>query len=217
MMRPRQYLSFSQMILFEMSKEKFADKYFYGEKQRISRNIAYGKRMADGLENSKATGDPMLDLIMAKIPKFKRMDEVVQDKNGIEIYFEVDKKSYKIPVLKSGKEKIPLLAKPDTANLNYSKFKEYKTSVRKWTQSMVDDSGQITFYATSIWLKTGKIPKDIELVDVEVAYQNGGHLAPTGNIYRFPTERTMIDIIKMTGRIKKAWSGIKELYEKEMF
>jgi hypothetical protein len=216
-MTPRQYLSFSQMTLFEMSPNKFIDKYLYGQKQRISRNIAYGKKMADGLERGEATGDPMLDLMMAKIPKFERMDEVIQDKKGEKVWYEVDKKFYKVPVLKDKKEEIPLLSKPDTANRNYSKFKEYKTSVRKWTQSMVDNSGQITFYATAIWLKTGKIPTDIELVNVEVAYQNGGHLAPTSNIFTFKTERTMVDIIKMTGRIKSAWRGIKELYNKELF
>ena len=154
--------------------------------------------MADGLENDEATGDPILDLMMAKIPKFELRDKA----------FEVD--------LPNGKTPLRLLAKPDTAKADYSAFKEYKTSVRKWTQKMADESGQITFYATCMWLKTGKIPADIELVDIQVEYLEGGALQPTGDMWRFPTKRSMVDIIKMTGRMKKAWAGIQALCEKEL-
>ena len=81
---------------------------------------------------------------------------------------------------------------------------------------MADESGQITFYATGIWLKYGFIPQDIELVNVQVEYMLDGTLQPTGEMWRFPTKRTMVDIIKMTGRMKKAWAGINELCEKEL-
>lgn len=186
------------MTTFEMSKDKYVEQYLYGKKQRTSRNMAYGSLMAEGLETEEATGDALLDLMMAQIPKFELMD-----------------KAFEVP-LQNGKEVITILAKPDTAKADYSAFKEYKTSVRKWTQKMADDSGQVTFYATAMWLKTGKIPEDIELVNVQVAYQDDGSLQPTGDIWRFPTKRTMIDIIRMTGRMKKAWAGIQELCQKEL-
>ncbi len=198
MLTPRPYLSFSQMTLFEMSPEKYADQYLFGKKQRTSRNMAYGSMMAEGLEAEEATGDPLLDLMMARIPKFELMDKPI----------EAD--------LPDGKKVIHLLAKPDTAKSDYTAFKEYKTSVRKWTQKMADDSGQITFYATTIYLKTGKIPQDIELVDVVVGYDPEGRLVPTGDLWRFPTKRTMVDVIKMTGRMKRAWHGIEELCEKSL-
>lgn len=198
MLTPRPYLSFSQMTLFEMSPEKYADQYLFGKKQRINRNMAYGSMLADGLEAGESTGDPLLDLMMARLPKFELMDKS----------FEAD--------LPNGKETIKILAKPDTAKADYTAFAEYKTSVRKWTQKMADESGQITFYATAMWLKTGKIPQDIELVDVVVGYEPDGRLQPTGDIWRFPTKRTMVDIIKMTSRMKRAWAGIKALCEKEL-
>ena len=81
---------------------------------------------------------------------------------------------------------------------------------------MVDDSGQITFYATAIWLATGKIPQDIELVCATTEYGEDGSLQVTGDIFTFPTKRTLVDIIKMTTRIKKAWAGIKSICEKEL-
>lgn len=198
MLTPRPYLSFSQMTTFEMSPEKYADQYLYGKKNRISRNMAYGSMMADGLETEEATGDAVLDAMMARIPKFELMDVAFQAE------------------LPDGKGKINILAKPDTAKADYSAFKEYKTSIRKWTQKMANDSGQITFYATTVLLKYGFIPKDIELVNVQVAYNDDGSISPTGELLRFPTTRSMIDIIKMTGRMKKAWHGIEKLCEKEL-
>ena len=198
MLTPRPYLSFSQMALFERSPELYADHYIYGKKQRISRNIAYGSLLAEGLEHDEATGDPLLDLMAAKLPKFELMDKPVEAYLG------------------DGRGVIHLLAKPDSAKADYSAFFEYKTSPRRWTQRMADESGQITFYATVIWLKTGKIPQDIELVEVEVAYGDGGKLAPTGTIVRLPTERTVADIVKMTARMRRAWHGIIALCKKEL-
>ena len=186
------------MALFERSPELYADHYIYGKKQRISRNIAYGSLLAEGLEHDEATGDPLLDLMAAKLPKFELMDKPVEAYLG------------------DGRGVIHLLAKPDSAKADYSAFFEYKTSTRRWTQRMADESGQITFYATVIWLKTGKIPQDIELVEVEVAYGDGGKLAPTGTIVRLPTERTVADIVKMTARMRRAWHGIIALCKKEL-
>ena len=118
--------------------------------------------------------------------------------------------------LPDGKGVIRLLAKPDSSKHDYNAFYEYKTSVRKWTQKMADESGQITFYATTMWLLTRKIPKHIELVNIETAYTPEGGLTVTGNMFRYPTTRSMADIIKMTGRMLHAWHGIKKLCEKEL-
>ena len=217
MLTHRPYLSYSAMVLFEYSPKRFADKYlFKSDKKFTSKNMDYGKMMADGLENDEFSGDPVLDMMMTKIPKFELMDKITEDhKKGIEIIYEYDKKQYKAPYIQDGKIKIPLLSKPDTAKADYSGFKEYKTSIRKWTQKMVDESGQITFYATAIWMVTGKIPQDIELVNVQTKYNNDEVVA-TGNMFVFKTKRNMIDILKMTSRIKKCWKGIIELCEKEL-
>ncbi len=216
MITPRSYLSFSQMTMFEMSPEKYAEHYIYDKKQRVSRNMAYGSQMADGLEKEEATGDPILDLMMSRIPKFDIMDKPVESRDGVRTLFERDRLYYHLPVLKDGKKFIPLMAVPDTAKTDYSAFKEYKTSVRKWTKRMADESGQISFYATTMWLVTGEIPQDIELVNVPVEYTENGALQPTGELVRLPTKRSMSDIIKMTTRMRNAWHGIQDLCEKEI-
>ena len=161
--------------------------------------MAYGTLLAEGLENEEATGDPLLDLMMARLPKFELMDKPIETTLGDKRYGLIN-----------------LLAKPDTCKADYSAFKEYKTSVRKWTQKMADESGQITFYATVIWLKTRRIPDDIELVDVQVAYDENGRLTPTGDMWQFPTNRHLPDILKMTKRMRRVWGDINELCEKEL-
>lgn len=206
------------MAKFEMSPEKFTEEYIYNEKGRVSKNMAYGSMMADGLESGEASGDPLLDLMMAKLPKFEVMDQPIIDPKGTEVLFERkgEQRLIKIPTLENKGDDIPILAIPDTMTKDYSAIKEYKTSVKRWTQKKADDSGQLTFYATAIWLTTGKIPKDIELVNVETDYEEDGRLTVTGNMYYFQTKREMIDIIKMCSRIRHVWSGIKNLTEKEL-
>lgn len=209
-------MSFSSMSLFEMSREKWANQYLFGKKQRISRNMAYGSMLASGMEHDKLSGDPILDLMMVKLPRYDLADKIVEDKNGVEVLYKHDGKTYKVPYMTDKKEKIPLLAKPDTMSFDGLKFAEYKTSVRNWTQKMVDESGQLTFYATAIWLKTKKIPHDIKLINVVVNYGEGGALSPTGEILTFETKRTMTDILKMTARIRRNWKEIKKFCEEEL-
>lgn len=206
------------MTKFEMSPEKFTEEYIYGQRQRISRNMAFGSQLADGLMIEEANGDPLLDLMASRLPKFELIDRPIVDPKGKEVLFKRNTEEFRInvPTLENKGDDIPLLAVPDTAKIDYTAFKEYKTSVRKWTQKMVDESGQVTFYATAIWLATGKIPEDIELVNIETAYQEDGRLTVTGNMFRFPTKRIMADIIKMTKRMRHAWTGIRELCEKEL-
>ena len=215
-MTPKSYLSYSQMSVFERNPQEYADRYLYGKNHRISRNLKLGSDLAEGLEAGEATGNPLLDLVASRLPKFELMDQPILDEKGIEIFFERDKKKIKVPYLEDKKEKIPLLALPDTLHPTYSAFKEFKTSTKKWTQKQADESGQITFYATAIWLAKGFLPGDIELICATTEYDTEGRLRPTGDIWPIPTKRTLADIIKMTARIRRAWAGIKELCEKEL-
>ena len=186
------------MALFEKSPEQWADIYLRDYPQYTNVNMLYGSLMANSLEKNELSGDPALDLMIENIPKFELIDKPIEAN------------------LKNGKDIIIVLAKPDTAKADYTAFKEYKTSLKKYTQKMADDSNQITFYATTIWLKTNKIPQDIELVNVQVKYTENGELTPTGELIRIPTTRTMVDIIKMIARIRKNWTLIQQFCEKEL-
>lgn len=199
MITPRPYLSWSSMNLFESNLESWKRVYLYGERLPVNRGMALGRQMAEGLEHDEATGDPLLDLVMVSLPKFDVMDQPLET------------------ILKDGKNSVPILIKPDTMKSDMTAFKEYKTGQAPWTKKQVDESGQITFYATGIYLKTGKIPQDIELVHVQTAKVDGERLGVTGDIHRHPTKRTMTDILKMMVRMKKAWQGIQKVTTEELF
>jgi hypothetical protein len=201
---PRPYLSWSQFDLFKRNPEKYKEIYIYGAKNPVNRGMAYGRQMAEGLENGEATGDPVLDLLMERLPKFEIMDKAI----------ECELKTGR------GKEIIPILIKPDTLKTDMTGFKEYKTGQAEWTKKKADESGQITFYATGLFLKTGRIPVDIELVQVmtEKAVEGAldAKIGATGVIRRFPTVRTMSQILNMMVEMKKVWAGIKSLTEQEL-
>lgn len=210
-LHPRAYLSWSQLSLFERSPARYKEVYLYGAKTPDNAGMAFGRQMAEGLENEEATGDPILDLLMAQLPKFEIMDKPITAE------------------LKNGKKIIPLLAKPDSMKADMTGFLEYKTGQQKWSKTKVDQSGQITFYATVMYLKTGKIPHDIELVqvmtakgtneplDAEFGAYEGVEIRATGEIRRIKTSRSIGQILNMMIKMKKAWQSINELCENELF
>lgn len=199
MLTPRPYLSWSQMTLVEKAPETYVRRYIKNDTFAIpvNRGMALGKEIATSLEIDEETGDPTKDLIIAQLPKFEIMEAKLE------------------ATVKIGDIEVPLYGKADTAKKDLSAFKEYKTGKIPWTQKKVDDHGQITFYCTIIHALTGKIPKDIELVNALTHELPDGKFELTGEIRRIRTERTLKDILKMKIRIKNAWSDIVRLCEEE--
>lgn len=198
MIRPRPYLSWTQLTTLEHSEKQYKKFYIEGGRLPINRGMALGKEVADALERDEETGDAIKDLVISQLPKFALMDH----------QFETE--------IKIGKIKIPLLSKIDTAKKDLSAFKEYKTGTTKWGQKEADKHGQITFYAVVIHSITGKIPQDIELVWAPTQKTPDGKVELTGEIKRFKTQRTMTDILKMKARMKNAWQRIAEIVEEEL-
>ncbi len=197
-MTPRQYISWSSLSLFERSPEQWAEVYLYGKQVPVNRGMAYGRTMADGLENGEATGDPVLDLMIAQLPKFELMDKPLEAE------------------MPCGNRKIKILAKPDTMKEDLSAFWEYKTGQAPWSQSKVDSFGQITFYNTAMYLKTGKNDREMGLVHVQTVKGEAERIQPTGEIFTYRTKRSMSDTLKMMVRIKNAWEGMEKLTESEL-
>ena len=197
MIRPRPYLSWSQLTLFESSPERYLDVYINKKRIFINRGMALGKEIADALENGEVTGDPIKDLVISQIPKFGVMEAEL---NGI---------------LKLGKIEIPLYGKADTAKKNLTAFKEYKTGQTSWSQTSrqprTDHSllhnnqsqdRQNTQRHRIGYIPTKRLPDDkVEL---------------TGDIHRIKTSRTLVDVLKMEVRIKKAWEAIGKMCEEEL-
>lgn len=198
-MTPKDYLSYSQMRLWQTSPKAYVEKYVYGKANFTNRAMAFGKSVSTALEEGDMTGDMGLDILLLDLPRFENMEYPLKS------------------ILKQGKEEVPLYSQLDSAKTDLTGFKEYKTGVTNWTQRKVDEDPQITFYATSIYIKTGKIPTDMELVHIVTEQDHETlKISATGAMHRFPTKRTTLQVLKCMVEIRKVWKEISEMYEKEI-
>ena len=192
MITPREYLSWSQMNLFERSPEEYKRIYIYGEKGYKSDAIELGKEFAKRMEEQKDGENEEINGIARFFPKSpEREKEIRVDFEGI-----------------------PLLGKLDGFNKKKLIIREDKTG-KKWTQKQADKLGQITFYTILVKAKYGKMPKKIFLDWAETKRRDDGKLEFTGKIKTFETKRTMEDILIFYQRMKKDWEGIQKLCQKE--
>ena len=210
---PREHFSWGQLFLWETDKEKYKQLYFFdGGRFRPNKGMIKGKEMADALISGDLTGDIALDMVMEMLPKCEIKD----------VPFLVD---YKI-----GKDIVKLWIQPDSYAEDLSETIEYKTAQvgenalgeKKtfWTQKMVDEHGQITFYSAGIYLKTKKIPGS-KLVEVETEKEDKGNmwskLVATGEYRCFETKRSLAQILRMLARISKAVKEINKEYQEYLF
>lgn len=199
-MTPRDYLSYTQKSLWKKDPKKYVERYLYDASQYVTREMAFGKRLAVAVEEDTRDEDEILNAVIDKLPKLEKPEvEVRAD-------------------MKIGKEIVPLYGKIDHAKLDLTAIREYKTGKGKWTQRKVDEDGQITFYCTMIFILTGKIPNDIILAwapTIDDPEAPGG-ISCTGEVIEFRTHRSISQVITEMADIKKVWSEIQEMCEQEM-
>lgn len=190
MLRVRPYLSWSQMSLYEYSPKAYKMRYIYNIKFPPNEGMKLGSIVADSLDTGKPTGDPKIDIPVSKVPLLGETEREINisTKNGV-----------------------PLFSKIDISKKNLKAIKEVKTGKTKWTEKSVREFGQITFYCTAVYALKGFIPDDLELIHLPTLTLDNGKSQLTGEMIRIKTERIMIDILKMQGRMKKAWDGIGDL------
>lgn len=189
---PRPYLSWSQLLVYERSPKEYIQIYLYGKKFE-NEATRLGSKLADALEDlEKDSGNEALEFLKIIMPT-KGVPE-----------FEIE----------ADLEGIPLFGKLDRFHEESMSLREVKSG-KKWTQKMVDELGQITFYCLLIWLKYRKFPNEIVLDWVPTTRGKKGELVFTCEPVSFATTRTMKDLVVMAGRIKQAWEGIQKLIKEE--
>ena len=209
-MHPEPYLNHTQLKTWETSPASYVKFFVEGKKLGINRGMALGRIVADALELDEETGDPLKDIVIAGIPKFEAGDDIRDE--------------FMYMTLEHGGIKIPLRIRPDRCNKALTAFKEYKTGPKEsWHQAKVDRDSQITFYATGIYIKwqelfgKGRIPDDIELVHAVTEKDEEGRPHLTGEIIRYRTKRTLLDVMKMKVRMMRAWKEIGAMLESELY
>lgn len=186
------------MVMWEKSPQIYKEVYLEGKKIPINRGMALGKEIADALENDLQTGDLVKDLVLAKMPRYELMDQRIEAELG------------------KGEERVPILIKPDSCRKDHTAFYEYKTGPDgNWNQGKVNRDTQMTFYATGLYLITGKIPT-MELIHAPTEKDEEGRPSLVGDIKRYPTTRTKLDMMKMQVRMKKAWIEIGLMLQSEL-
>lgn len=177
------------MNLWEKDPNLYYQVYWEGIDQFRSKYLELGKRMATCLENGfDADHDPLFEMMTVFMPAYPAR--------------EFD--------LKAVFEGIPLVGKLDGFNEKTLTIGEYKSG-KNWTQSMADETGQLTFYALLVWLKYKKLPKEIALHWAKTDEDMEGNLKLTGDIRTFKTQRSLKDLILFSKRIKAAWIGICDI------
>lgn len=184
------YLSWSKYNTYVSSRKAFINRYIYNYKLQ-SKYLDFGKLIAEGLEDRDVkTKSECVKWARKVIPcPAESEKEYFVNFNGVPLFGKLD-----------GDD-------PDTIH-------EYKTGKKPWTQKMVDNHGQLTFYAIFKFLKTGKLPKKILLYwlptydDVDGSVKLA-QIQPTV----FETTRTMSDIALMIPKLKRVWKEINSLKE----
>lgn len=192
--------------MVETSPKTYKKVYIDGVPMGTNRGMALGTEIANALEHDEDTGDIVKDMVLAQIretcPDF--------DLHDVQQFME----------LTVGKERVPMRIQPDLAKSSFTAFKEVKTGAGPWTQKIVNENSQITYYALGMYLLTKKIPTDMELIWAPTKKVVGldGIERPelTGEIKRFKTTRSHADMLRMMIRVRNAWKKIGEIVEKEL-
>ncbi len=196
----KECLSWTQMNLLETNPYDYF-RYYIKEPRDVrptNAGMEYGKKLADALEVDGLSGDAMLDIAIAQIPRLEIVEHEIQ----------VD--------FIGSKGIVPILCQLDFCSKDEQTFYECKTHNEKypWTKKKVDESRQITYYATGIWLKTKKIPKDIVLIGIPTQKHPDGQIEALGEVYTIKTTRTLVDCMKMRGDMERAWYKKLEMRKK---
>lgn len=194
---PKGHLSWSQISLWEKDPNLYYQIYVDGMDMIRTPYLKLGTRLDESIQNGQDEfGDPMINYLVMMLPKYPKMQHRIEvDFEGIKLVGVLDGFSDLRKKLVIG---------------------EYKSG-KKWTQSMVDNSGQLDMYALLVWKKYGRLPDMIKFhwARTEIKEEEDGQKSVffTGETKTFETKRTMKNLILMGGRIFKAYKEIKEMWK----
>lgn len=188
-------LSWSGMSMLEKDEPRWIKKYIDGKDVKFSNSgIEYGRKVDEYLGGDNETDDLSLLVIKDQVPRY-----------------ELRKHKFSA-LLKSEYGDIELFGELDTSKEDFSIARDYKTGRVPWTQDKANKHGQFLFYATMIFLNTGKIPQFF--VDWLETEERNGIVRYTGKHKTFEVKFTQVDIIKMKLRIIKNARRIDQLVRK---
>ena len=177
-------LSWSAISAFQYDPEQWYRRYWLGIKDPPNKVMEFGKAFGKSIEDGK----PMAPVTI--LSKCEQEFKIVFDG-------------------------IPLVGFADTFDHKTKKrLGEYKTSARSWSQSRVDDHGQITMYALMNYITNKVKPEECEFFLENVLTEEQGDfsivLKQPVKVYHFKTKRTMADILRFAQLIKDTVKAMGE-------
>ena len=174
---PKEYLSWSQMNLWETSPQKYIDTYIYGKEFFETKEMRFGKWVAAKIETGQRV-DPKVDHLLQMLYKRRyKENEIVVDFEGIQ--------------LKAGFDSIDKYG-----------FDEYKTGKVLWDATRANKHGQLDFYALCFKLEMGYLP-DIALHWLPTVGEGKERIDLVGEIHTFIVEKNEEQLFAFGERIKK--------------
>ena len=181
--RPLSYSAFSS---FHYNPEQWYETYILGKRQE-SPELTFGSMI-----DKKIQDDPTF---LPALPRYEKMQ-------------------YKMSAM-IGKN-IPIVGVPDGLNLTKSKdLCDFKTGRVKWDKKRADETDQLTWYLLLVYINLKLKPDDFKCFIhwLPTERKETGDFNVTislidNNVKTFETKRSMVDILKLIGRIS---STIKEM------
>jgi hypothetical protein len=184
MLKNKDYLSWSQYTMFHGSRRSYWKSYGLDGGGFDSIHLKKGKQFAEFLahgllQEMVMTESDISMLSILNTPKLEMMET-------------------KLELVHEGHKFLSFI---DSSQLDGSEFYEYKTGKHPWTQQKVDDHKQLLFYATMMWLESGKkvIPTStlywIETKDVLDDDNKITDVVYTGQIESFKREFTEAELV----------------------
>lgn len=200
---PAGCLSYSQVSTWLASPERYKKLYFgtgMGNDGGFwNEGMAYGKIVADAMENYEETGDLLTDMAIAQLVKYdlrdKEMEAVMKTKDG----------------------DIVIRSHPDTMDSKTFALREYKTGKVKWTQKKADKWFQCKFYAMLVYIKHGVVPPSNHLDWIETYVDTDGETKPTGHVETFELDiglKEILETMAITSRVAKEIEAEWLIHEK---
>lgn len=187
-------LSWSSISCFDDkdwgNPEKWYTQYVLGIREKPSRELLFGSMIDKQLQNDTEF-----------LPDLERLPYL----------------QYKLEAEYKG---IKLLGYPDgwDPDSTPKRMNDFKTGKNAWTQKKADETGQLTMYATILYLSEGIKPEEIDFqIDWMETVQNADlsiGFVKNMKVKTFHTKRTMADVLKFLSRIEKTRKAMIEYCKK---
>lgn len=194
---PTDCLSYSQVSLWLSSPERYKEIFFeHNDSARfMNEGMAYGKVVADALENDEETGDLLTDMAISLLEKYDIRDQEMEG------------------VLPTKDGDIRIVSHPDTMDSKTFALGEYKTGKVKWTQKKADNWFQLKFYAMLIYIVHKKVPPRVFLQWIETFKDPiDDKVKPTGHVETFEVKISMSDIINTMATVSRVAKEIESAW-----